>query len=40
MGVDLTQYMVAVESAKPDRHVRVESSVAPALHLDMSAARK
>ena len=29
MGVDLTQHMVAVESAKPDRHVRVESSVAP-----------
>jgi len=35
MGVDLTQYMCVSAQAKPDAHVRVESSgPAPALHFD------
>mmetsp|Transcript_11605 Transcript_11605/g.23634 ORF Transcript_11605/g.23634 Transcript_11605/m.23634 type:complete len:460 (-) Transcript_11605:207-1586(-) len=36
MGVDLTKYLVAVESTKPDRHIRVESTAGPpAVHLDL-----
>ena len=38
MGVDLTKYLVAVESAKPDRHIRVDSTAGPpaAVHLDLA----
>ena len=38
MGVDLTKYLVAVESAKPDRHIRVDSTAGPppAVHIDLA----
>ena len=37
VGVDLTKYLVAVESAKPDRHIRVDSTAGPpAVHLDLA----
>ena len=40
MGVELTQYLVAVESAKPDRHIRVDSTAGPpTVHLDLAPQR-
>jgi len=35
LGVDLTQYLVALATARPDSHLKIDSNTAPSVHLEL-----
>ena len=39
LGVDLTQYLVALATARPDSHLKIDSQVAPSVHVELPSAR-
>lgn len=40
LGVDLTQYLVALAAARPDSHLKIDSNTPPSVHLELPTGKR